>query len=172
MSFVLSLTTTLSQPLSPPGPATGPLTKDFPLTTDMSVAPEIARLAEADLRAGEPTPTLGMLARHLRTMAAAPERWWSLVRFDPDRTVRITVEESACLVAWLAVIPPGAAGQDCDCDVAAMIAGEPAERAAGGTGEPAGTAVLRPGTLRVHGRRHELHGSGTGYSVSLHARAK
>lgn len=146
----------------------------------MSVAPEIARLAESGPRPPEPPPptpeppppTLGTLARQLRAIAATPERWWSLVRFDPDRPVRITVEESVSASTWLAVLPPGAAGQDCDCDVAAMIAGEPAERAAGGPGQATADALLRPGTLRVHGGRHTLRGSGTGYSVSLHARAK
>jgi len=149
----------------------------FPLTADMSVAPEIARLAEAVLivpapPAAPPAPgpdlggplTLGTLARRLRSIAATPERWWGLVRFEPDRSVQVTVEECAAYRAWLVVLPPGHAGQSCDCDVATMIAGEPAE------GTPAG-AVLRPGPVRVHGGRHGLHGRGPGYSISLHARA-
>jgi hypothetical protein len=138
----------------------------------MSVAPEIARLAEPAPQVPAQPPTLGALACRLRAIAAAPDRWWGRVRFDPDRPVRIVVEESGSCVAWLMVLPPGRPGQDCDCDVAAMIAGEPAEFAAGGAGEPAGSAVLRPGTLRVHGRPHALRGSGAGYSVSLHARAR
>jgi hypothetical protein len=154
----------------------------------MSVAPEIARLAESVLfvPARPPTepanqpdaeglpgpPTIGTLACRLRTIAAAPEGWWGVVRFDRDRPATITVEESADHVAWLVVLPPGGAGQDCDCDVAAMIAGEPAECGVGGPDETPGNGVLRPGTLRVHGRRHTLRGSATGYSVSLHARAK
>src|SRR6516225_8736334 len=61
--------------------------KELPLTADISVAPEIAILAEASLlipaqpaRAAVPAarPTLGTLARHLRLLAAAPERWWGL----------------------------------------------------------------------------------------------
>jgi hypothetical protein len=157
------------------------LTKDVPLTADMSVAPEIARLAEtvvlvaappavpsapardlADLAA--PQLTLGTLARRLRSIAATPERWWGLVRFEPDRSVQIMVEECAAYQAWLVVLPPGHAGQVCDCEVATMIAGEAAE------GTP-GRAVLRPGPVRVHGERHGLRGQGTGYSISLHARA-
>ena len=151
------------------------------LTADMSVAPEIAILAEASLlvpaqparagTAGEAgtRPTLGMLARHLRILAASPERWWGLVRFDPDRSVRIEIEDRPEYGAWLVVLPPAhagqqSAGQDCDCDVATAIAGEVTE---GGPGTP----VLRPGSTRVHGQRHRLCGHGAGYSISLHARA-
>ena len=97
-------------------------------------------------------------------LAAAPERWWGLVRFDPDRSVRIEVEDQPEYGAWLVVLPPGDAGQDCDCDVATVIAGEATE------GAP-GSAVLRPGPTRVHGQRHRLRGHGAGYSISLHARA-
>ena len=139
----------------------------------MSVAPEIARLAEAVLLvpvpapvpAPAPAPTLGTLAGQLRMLAATPERWWGLVRFNPDRSVKIGVEDHPSYQAWLMVLPPGDAGQDCDCDVATIIAGEATE------GIP-GSPVLRPGPTRVHGRRHRLHGRGAGYSISLHARAQ
>jgi hypothetical protein len=147
----------------------------------MSVAPEIAILAGASLlipaepmRAETPgnagtRPTLGTLARQLRLLAAAPERWWGLVRFDPDRSVRIQVEDRPEYRAWLVVLPPAhagqqSAGQDCDCDVATVIAGEATD------GGP-GSTVLRPGSTRVHGQRHRLRGHGAGYSISLHARA-
>jgi hypothetical protein len=145
----------------------------------MSVAPEIAMLAEAVLlvpaqeargaqgaheQAAVPL-TLGTLARELRILASVPERWWGLVRFDPDRSVEITVEDHPGYRAWLVVLPPGHAGQDCDCHAATIIAGEATE------GAP-GSAVLRPGPTRVHGRRHRLHGHGAGYSISLHARAR
>jgi hypothetical protein len=147
------------------------------LTADISVAPEIAILAEASLlipaqptRAGTPGArlTLGTLARHLRILAASPERWWGRVRFDPDRSVRIELEEQPEYGAWLVVMPPArpgqqSTGQDCDCDVATVIAGEATEGAQG--------AVLRPGSTRVHGQRHRLRGHGAGYSISLHARA-
>jgi len=164
-----------------------------PLIADMSVAPEIARLAEAVLLVpaqqpdrpegqAENTLTLGTLARRLRSIAASPERWWGLVRFEPDRPVFIPVEECAAYQAWLVVLPPGDAGQSCDCDVATMIAGEATE---GTPGRPA----LRPGPVRVHGEQHRVHGEqhrihaeqhggrhglrgqGAGYSISLHARA-
>ena len=110
--------------------------------------------------------TLGTLAGRLRSIAATPERWWGLVRFDPDRSVKIMIEESASHQAWLVVLPPGDAGHGCDCDVVTMIAGEATE------GTPA-SGVLRPGPVRVHGQKHEqhgLHGRGTGYSITLHAR--
>jgi hypothetical protein len=133
----------------------------------MSAAPEIALLAAAVPvpavpPAGAPasTPlTLGTMARRLRMLAAAPERWWGLVRFDPARSVLIGVEDQPAYGAWLVVLPPGDAGRDCDCDVATLIAGEAAEGAA-----------LHPGRVRVHGQRHWLRGHGAGYSISLHAR--
>jgi hypothetical protein len=154
------------------------------MSADMSVAPEIARLAE-DLvlvpaqspahpshdQAGAPLappapvpPTLGTLARRLRLLAASPEQWWNLVRFDPARSVKIAVGDQAGCDAWLVVLAPGDAGLDCDCDVATVIAGEATE------GTP-GSAVLRPGSTRVHGQPHWLRGRGAGYSISLHARA-
>ncbi len=140
----------------------------------MSVAPEIAVLAEAALivraqtatRAPQvPQVTLGTLARQLRMLAAAPERWRGLVRFEEDRSVRVRVEDQPEYEAWLVVLPPGDSGRDCDCDVATIIAGEATE------GAP-GSAVLRPGPTRVHGQRHRLRGHGAGYSISLHARAQ
>jgi hypothetical protein len=160
------------------------------LAADMSAAPEIAMLAEAarlvpaQPASGPRNPadpadladladpaeaaaqlTLGMLAQRLRCLASTPERWWNLVRFDPDRSVKIVVEESAAHQAWLVIMPPGDAGHSCECAVAAMIAGEATEGAPGST-------VLRPGSLRVHGQPHGLRGRGTGYSISLHARAQ
>ena len=149
------------------------LTKDVPLTADMSVAPEIARLAEAvrlvpvqPALPAAPAPdrggghaenplTVGTLARRLRSIAATPERWWGLVRFEPDRSVTVTVEECAAYRAWLVILPPGDAGQSCDCDVATMIAGEVTE----GT---LASAVLRPArcgsTAGRHGAARPGHG--------------
>jgi hypothetical protein len=147
------------------------------LTVDMSAAPEIARLAEAvTLLPAQAQPqaakvpvtpqlTLGALAGRLRTIAAAPERWWGLVRFDPDRPARITIDHDRSYDAWLMVLPPGDIGQPCDCDAVMMIAGEATEGAVGG-------APLRPGPIRVHDQPHRLRGHGTGYTVSLHARAR
>jgi hypothetical protein len=158
----------------------------FPVTADMSVAPEIAQLTSAvllipaqDAQEAQPAAwavgptgpdgrparlTLGTLSRGLRIIAATPERWWSLVRFEPSRSVEVTVEQGAGYRAWLVVLPPQDAGRPCDCDVATMIAGEATE------GRP-DTVLLRPGPLRVHGERHLLRGQGAGYSISLHVRA-
>jgi len=150
----------------------------------MSVAPEIARLAEAlTLVPAQPPagttaqartaaqaiaapPTLGALAGQLRMIAAAPQRWWSLVRFDPDRPLTIGVGDDPSFLAWLVILPPGAEGQHCDCEVATLIAGAATE----GADQAADGAVLRPGPVRVHGQRHWLRGCGPGYSISLHAR--
>ena len=157
------------------------------LIADMSVAPEIARLAEAipllppqpEAPAGGPDRrpdapgrgrtaplTLGALSRELRAIAATPERWWGLVRFEPDRPVTVVVEERDAYRAWLVVLPPGDTGRGCDCEAVTMIAGEATE----GT-DPSDDAILRPGPVRVHGGRHGLQGRGAGYSISLHARA-
>src|SRR5579862_1321605 len=142
----------------------------------MSAAPEIARLAEAipllppqpaaqafgsecspDGQTGATKPlTLGALSRELRTIAATPERWWGLVRFEPDRPVTVVVEECDSYRAWLVVLPPGDTGQGCDCEAVTMIAGEATE----GT-DPGDGAIVRPGPVRVHGRRHGLQGRGT-----------
>lgn len=147
----------------------------------MSVAPELAQLTEsvllvpprhgpAEERAhpegydpdGQPVPmTTGRLARRLRILAATPERWWSLVRFEPGRSEKISVEQGAGYRAWLVVLPPDHAGQPCDCDLTTMIAGEATE----GT---AASPALRPGPQRVHSGPHLLRGQGAGYSVSLH----
>src|SRR6476646_11121735 len=90
------------------------------LTADMSVAPEIAILAGASLLdpvqptpAGTPgtRPTLGTLARHLRILAASPERWWGRVRFDPDRSVRIELDDQPEYGAWLDVLRHARTGQ-------------------------------------------------------------
>ena len=158
------------------------------LIADMSAAPEIARLAAAlpllpaqsvvsvggadrpgrCEQTGASAPlTLGALSRELRTIASTPERWWGLVRFEPDRPVTVVVEECESYRAWLAILPPGDGGQGCDCEAVTMIAGEATE----GT-DPGDGAILRPGPVRVHGGRHGLQGRGTGYSISLHARAR
>ena len=140
------------------------------MNADLSVAPEIAQLAlgrHAETGSppmpggpGEPPPrtsTAGRCAAELGELAAAPQRWWDLVRFDPDGPLRIPVPGAAG--AWLLVLPPGTV-TDCDCRYATLLAGQAAE-----AGRP-----LRTGRVRVHGdrSRHRTHGAGRGYSVSLH----
>lgn len=132
------------------------------MNADLSVAPEIAQLA-APFVPLSPSPdttaprTAGRQAGQLSELAAAPQRWWDLVRFDPAAPVRVPVPGTAG--AWLLILPPGAV-TDCDCGYATLLAGEAAE-----AGRP-----LRAGRVRVHGGggRHLMLGAGHGYSVSLH----
>ena len=132
------------------------------MNADLSVAPEIAQLAVPFVlpprsRAAAGPTTDGRCAAELGELAAAPQRWWDLVRFEPDGPLRIPVPGAAG--AWLLVLPPGAVA-DCDCRYVTLLAGQAAE-----AGRP-----LRTGRIRVHGdrSRHRTHGAGHGYSVSLH----
>ena len=146
------------------------------MNADLSVAPEIAQLAapfippEGNGGMGSPpmpggrggtrsrTITDGRCAAELSELAAAPQRWWDLVRFDPDGPLRIPVPGAAG--TWLLVLPPGTV-TDCDCRYATPLAGQAAE-----AGRP-----LRTGRVRVHGdrSRHRTRGADYGYSVSLHS---
>jgi hypothetical protein len=137
------------------------------LNTDFSAAPEIARLAMPSVQAQPETPnprTDGRVAGDLADLAAAPERWWDLVRFDPEGPLRIPVPGAPG--TWLLIAPPGSAA-DCDCRQATALAGEAVETTADAT------RPLRPGRVRVHGTRapHRLRTAGHGYSVTLHAAA-
>jgi hypothetical protein len=144
------------------------------LNTDLSVAPEIAQLAAALIPATQDPAaprTDGRIAADLADLAAVPQRWWDLVRFDTDRPLRIPVPGAPG--AWLLVLPPGAAA-DCDCHQATALAGEAVETEGGRPregGAPDSGRPLRPGRVRVHGTGspHRLRSAGHGYSVSLHA---
>jgi hypothetical protein len=141
------------------------------LNTDLSVAPEIALLAAPHVPAQTDAPrprTAGRLAGDLADLAAAPQRWWDLVRFDPAGPLRIPVPGAPG--AWLLVAPPGATA-DCDCGQATALAGEAVETS--GPGAAGIARPLRPGRVLVHGTRapHRLVTAGHGYSVTLHAAA-
>ncbi len=151
------------------------------MNSDLSVAPELAQLADPFVPPQHVTAaprTDGRLAAALTELAATPQRWWDLVRFDAGGPVRIPVPGEQAV--WLLVLPPGLA-VDCDCLQATALAGEateaPGERANGGHQAPlphgAQPIPLRPGRVRVHGAaaRHRLHAAGPGYSVTLHAGA-
>ena len=173
------------------------------MNLDVSVAPEIAQLmgpgpdrsrerpaaspapaaaaATAPAGAGTaggPPPTVGDLARQLRLITAAPERWWQLVRFDPERAVRISIPTAGPGEIWLLVIPPSAHGEwmedggACGCEVVTVIAGEVTEQAIGECG--VATTPLLPGRMRVHGsgQLHQVVNRSAGYTVSVHARAR
>ncbi len=161
-----------------------PHAKEPFVNVDLSVAPEIAQLAaplalapSSQRHAHTPSArlTAGQLAAELSRLAAAPQRWWDLVRFNPDRPALIAVP--APFEAWLLVIPPGQAAE-CRCELATQIAGdateEPASAAAGaaraGARAPA-ARQLRQGRVLVHApdSQHTIRGAGHGYSVTLHA---
>jgi hypothetical protein len=134
------------------------------VNADLSVAPEIAQLAQrapADLQAepGTGALTLGHLAGELTALAADPRKWWDQVRFDPDVPLTIPLSGRPDGGVWLLVTPP-LATVACDCHLATLLAGEAAE-----DGSP-----LRHGRTRVHGRRqsHLVTGTAGGYAVSLH----
>lgn len=150
------------------------------MNADLSVAPEIAQLAAPiaappRARAASAPRTDGRLAGELTRLAAAPQRWWDLVRFDERDPVRIPLPDAPG--AWLLVLPPGTAA-DCGCRQATALAGEAVETAdqdesAGGAARSrpgASARPLRPGRVRVHGRRapHRVRAAGPGYSVTLH----
>ena len=146
-------------------------TKDPSLNTDLSVAPEIAQLADPFVpvqHAAAVPRTDGRIAGDLAELAATPQRWWDLVRFDPAGPVRIPVPGAPG--TWLLVLPPAAAA-DCDCQQATALAGEAVETPGRRPGATArGQRPLRPGRVRVHGTAapHRLRAAGPGYSVTLH----
>ena len=135
------------------------------MNTDLSVAPEIARLADpfVPARHAAVPRTDGRIAGDLADLAATPQRWWDLVRFDSAGPARIPVPDAPG--AWLLVLPPGATAE-CDCEQATALAGEAVEAA----GAAAAGRPLRPGRVRVHGTRapHRVRAGGPGYSVTLH----
>ena len=174
------------------------------MNTDLSVAPEIARLAAPLVPAQHVVAvprTDGRVAGDLADLAASPERWWDLVRFDSSGPVRIplpsvsgssvsgstvsgstvsgsrvsgsSVSDSRVSDSWLLVLPPGLTA-DCDCHQATALAGEAVELGVAGVTAGAGAGrPLRPGRVRVHGvpAAHRLRAVGPGYSVTLHATA-
>jgi hypothetical protein len=160
------------------------------LNADLSAAPEIARLALPFVPVQQDAVlprTVGQLAGDLTELAATPERWWDLVRFDPRGPLRIPVPASPG--TWLLVAPPDADAY-CDCRYATLLAGEAGELEAGeieagrieagrieagrieaGNASASGIRPLRSGRVRVHGTGtgHRLRTGGLGFSVTLHS---
>lgn len=123
-----------------------------------SDAPEIAQLQapSVPLPGRAVAATAGRSATELTRLAASPQSWWDLVRFDPEAVTRVALPWSPG--AWLLVTPPGLA-TECDCGYATLLAGEATE-----DGHP-----LRVGRVRLHaGGGHLVRGSAHGYAVSLH----
>ena len=166
------------------------------MNLDLSTAPEIAQLA------GEGAPhepfgytrgsnrlTAGSLAALVRETAADPARWWSRVRFDPERPVRTRLAAAPGWELWLVTTPPGhrsgrhglsnagarapAGGPQRPkapaCEVVTVLAGELAEYTITGQGRQ--MRPLLPNRVRVrgHGYRRETVNPGGCYAVSLHA---
>jgi hypothetical protein len=143
---------------------------------DVSVAPEIAQLmGPLGLLAPSPAAvtrlSVGDLARQLKLITGAPERWWYLVRFDPRQPVVVDIPVDGPYRAWLTILPPAATdcalGSDtgeCRSDVITVVAGELTEP---------GTSPLTPGRVRVHGASQPRRAVNTsdGYTVSVHLRA-
>ena len=167
------------------------------MNLDLSVAPEIAQLVSREPSAAGPppvgggsrhadgghasaglVPTVGRLARQLRLITAAPERWWALVQFDPRRPVRVSIPADRFCEVWLLIIPPSAGGRwaggdaECGCEVVTVVAGEVTEQAINARG--AATTPLLPGKVRVHGRGqfHQVTNHSVSYAVSVHARGR
>ena len=83
----------------------------------------------------------------LADLAAAPQSWWDLVRFDPDGPVRIPVP--GVPGTWLLVLPPGASTA-CECQQATALAGEAVEAVKAKGYTPIETSQYHPTqTLRV-----------------------
>ncbi len=143
------------------------------MNVDLSAAPEIAQLAGPGSplepfrsRKDSNRLTAGSLGALVRETAADPARWWSRVRFDPDRPVRTRLAAAPGFQLWLVTTPPGhRSGQherDAGCEVVTVLAGELADCTGG--------APLLPNRVRVRGdRRRETINPGGCYAVSLHA---
>jgi hypothetical protein len=145
---------------------------------DVSVAPEIAQLMEplgllAPNRAAAARLSVGDLARQLKLITGAPERWWHLVRFDPGQPVVVDIPVDGPYRAWLTILPPAATSRANDratetgerrSDVITVVAGELTEP---------GASPLTPGRVRVHGASQPGRAVNTsdGYTVSVHLRA-
>ena len=145
------------------------------MNPDVSVAPEIAQLMEPlGLLAPNPAAvtrlSVGDLARQLKLITGAPERWWHLVRFDPGQTVVVDIPLDGPYRAWLTILPPAAADSAAADsatetgergDVITVVAGELTEH---------GTSPLTPGRVRVHGASQPRRAVNTsdGYTVSVH----
>jgi hypothetical protein len=128
---------------------------------NFSVIPDITMQARPE-RTG--TLTIGRLAGVVREMAARPEYWWHLARFD-GTPVPVAVANDLWLSAW----PPGHRAVPAGPGVLAVLAGELSERTI--TDQGVAERTLRANRIRVYGADNprELVNLGPGYALSLHA---
>ena len=125
---------------------------------NFSVIPDITQQA----RPSTGTGTIGRLAGLVREMAARPEYWWHLVRFDGTP---VAVADDLWLSAW----PPGHRAVPAGPGVLTVLAGELSERTI--TDQGVAERTLRANRIRVYGADNprELVNLGHGYALSLHA---
>jgi hypothetical protein len=126
---------------------------------NFSVIPDITLQARP---ASTGTVTIGRLAGVVREMAARPEHWWHLVRFDGTP---VPVANDLWLSAW----PPGHRAVPAGPGVLAVLAGELSERTI--TGQGVAERTLRANRVRVYAAANprELVNLGPAYALSLHA---
>lgn len=126
-------------------------TKD--LVLNLSLVPDLTMRGAPSPYAPPPARTVGRLAGLVSEVAASPDRWWHLVRFDG---VPVCLDGGLRLSVW----PPGHRA-DPGADVLLVLAGE----------LTAGTRAVRAGRVHVRGggRPWELTNPGPGYAIALHA---
>ncbi len=131
---------------------------------DLSVIPDLTMQGETRPGAPECTLTAGRLAGLIQKLAARPDDWWHLVRFDG---VPVPVRFGGCEL-WLSAWPPGHHA-DPHADVLGVLAGELTERRINALGVAERT--LRANRIQVYGggTPRELVNPGPAYAISLHA---
>jgi hypothetical protein len=128
---------------------------------NLSLVPDLTMRGAPSPYAPPPALTVGRIAGRVRELAARPDRWWHLVRFDG---VPVCLDGGLWLSAW----PPGHRA-DPGADILIVLAGELTERTI--TAQGVARRAVRAGRVRVHGAEHprELANPGPGYAITLHA---
>jgi hypothetical protein len=145
------------------------------LTLDGDLDP--SRFAHLTPPAGYTPPTLAQLAHHARTIAARPEDWRHLVRFDAGQRWRLRLRQEAGYEAWLMSWLPGQrTGMHDHGDSAAVIAvafGELHEHTVAPNGTDTLVHVIGTDRVRIWGARNvrEILNPGDAPAVSVHVYA-
>ena len=147
----MSVTTSAGTPVGTPVS-----TASSSLTLDGDLDP--SRFAHLAPAASDAPPTLAQLAHHARTIAARPEDWRHLVRFDPAQRWRLRLHQEAGYEAWLMSWLPGQrTGMHDHGDSAAVIAvalGELHEHTTAPNGADTVVHVIGPDRVRIWGARN------------------